>query len=1700
MLYTAIFVLTSIAPSWGQMWNGQDSLYGNEWINFDQSYYKIMLAEDGIYRLTRAELEAAGVPTDAIDNNRYQLFYLGSEVPMYLGETNTQLDYIEFYGRKNRSEIDRYLYTDPDAQLLHPMYSLFTDTSAYFLTWSDREGQRYTTAETSFDNLPAPEVTFNYEQQRLYTSKWHKQNGLNNALDYSSLYSKIEGYAQPLQNNQQLSLRPEQLARDEDEVNIDMQVLFANGVHSFRITVDGVVQEENTLASNYQVRNYNFDVSNANANTDINVLLESTASEFDRHALSHVTLRYPRNFDFENDSQAKFRIDGSDRKFLQINNFNHGGTAVLYDVTSGMRIPTRIQNNTVQAVLPTTTATSRTFVLINDNSGARTDAGIRPQRFVDYRDQAAEFLILTHPALYDDGNGENMVQAYADYRSSVAGGGYEVTVAEIQQIYDQFAYGINRHNIAVQNFANYLKREWSDWRYALLLGKSFTYDDTRSTEDLADIRGEYYLPTYGSPGSDVAMFSSARRITPHVGVGRIPATNGREISIYLNKLKSFEDQHLNAPQTLEARGGMHRAMHLGGGITASEQNRIKSSLETMEGVLENNQFGAEVTSFFKTSSDAIQVNQSAALTELINNGVTLLTFFGHSSANTFDFSLDSPENYDNQDRYPVISSYGCYAGQIHQSGRSIGERFIFAEERGAIGFIASVSQAYIRDLSTYGLNFFSALGNQNYGSSVSDLQRITTQQILGDSPINEDRTMHQLLMQTTFQGDPALKLSYAETPDYLPSTASVTIEPELINSKIVDTITLSFDLFNIGKNEPKSVDLLIEQELPSGERVTHINESVSMLQFRRSFLYELPMLGDESIGLNRIHISIDDKDVVTELPTPAGELNNKLVDGNGEQGIEFLIFSNDARPLYPNPFGVVQDRNLTLKAATTNTLAPEQRYIFELDTTENFNSSAKIRTVIEQGGGVLKWQPNIDYQEGEVYYWRVSPDSTALFGFVWQNSSFIFLENEGNGFNQSHYYQQTRSEYEAIELTANRKLEFGKVPVTYRLKNGVNSFFQTGLFDQSTNIVSRTTSAIIGGPATGVMILVFDGETGELWTNEPTEIIQDEDRDCNSLLMLGSYESQLNSNNIGNHKGFKFLTTRQSDRLRIIKFLDEEIPEGSYVAFYTIQSPRNPSFPCYSYFPERWAADSIATGGLNIFNILEREGARQVRGLQQNPDGNTPYIFAYRKGDPSKEDVERVGEDTESSQTFFFADFTVESIATKGKVRTPLIGPATDWKQLEWKVVGKDNDQDKAQLNIYGYDAEKRPSLIFSGLELESSTLNSVDAAEFPFLQLEYETEDAVARTPQQLDYWRVFFDGTPEAVLNKSAAFLAVKDTLQQGEPLEFMIAAENVSDYDMDSLLVQYNITDAANNEVVITERVAPLISNDTVQLRLKYDTQNLSGAQTLRIEINANNDQAELIRINNVGFLPFYVQQDERNPLLDVVFDGVRIMNGDIVSPDPIILMTLDDENDYLRLSDTSLFEIMVRYPDNSERQLSFDRNADILRFVPASANANNRATVEYSPIFEEDGIYQLVVSAQDATGNKSAATDYSIEFRVELEDAISNVFNYPNPFTTATHFVYTLTGHVPTYFSIDIMTVSGRVVRQLTQDEIGALKVGTHQTEYAWDGTDEYGDQLANGVYLYRVVIKDDNQVDYNKRTDGSSTDFFKNNIGKMVLIR
>ena len=191
----------------------------------------------------------------------------------------------------------------------------------------------------------------------------------------------------------------------------------------------------------------------------------------------------------------------------------------------------------------------------------------------------------------------------------------------------------------------------------------------------------------------------------------------------------------------------------------------------------------------------------------------------------------------------------------------------------------------------------------------------------------------------------------------------------------------------------------------------------------------------------------------------------------------------------------------------------------------------------------------------------------------------------------------------------------------------------------------------------------------------------------------------------------------------------------------------------------------------------------------------------------------------------------------------------------------------------------------------------------------------------------------------------------------------------------------------------------------------------------------------------------------------------------------------------------------------RLRTFNYDNDTLRFNPATSSDNNTASIDFNPQFlkqfnPEGDEYELIVKGKDRSGNKAGQIEFRVTFKVISKPMISNLLNYPNPFSTSTAFVFTLTGsEIPQNMKIQILTVTGKIVREITMNELGPIRIGRNITEFKWNGTDQYGQKLANGVYLYRVVTTMNGKSMEKYKSEGDNTDkFFNNGYGKMYLMR
>jgi hypothetical protein len=472
-------------------------------------------------------------------------------------------------------------------------------------------------------------------------------------------------------------------------------------------------------------------------------------------------------------------------------------------------------------------------------------------------------------------------------------------------------------------------------------------------------------------------------------------------------------------------------------------------------------------------------------------------------------------------------------------------------------------------------------------------------------------------------------------------------------------------------------------------------------------------------------------------------------------------------------------------------------------------------------------------------------------------------------------------------------------------------------------------------------------------------------------------------------------------------------------------------------------------------------------------------------------------------------------------MKSTLIGPAYEWGSMHWRHFPMEqNTTDEQNVEVYGQTNSGQENLIFSTTALDT-TLNFIDATQYPYLKLKYNSKDDAGRTPAQLKYWRVLFKTVPEAAINPAAHFKISGDSLTLGDSLNIEIAFENVTEVGMDSVLTKYtlqSITNGAQQDFLIRDDSLPGLDTLILKFRQPIMSSVYDGRNKLVIEANPDNDQPEQFHFNNFAIIDFSARPDKINPLLDVTFDGRHIMNGDIISAKPNIMITLKDENQSLALNDSSLVKVFLKYPGQAN-PVPFAYDNAMLTFYPATGDIsrNNRARVEFKPQLPDDGVYELLIKDKDRSGNNSSTTDnrylgnaafdYRIAFEVVNKPMISNVLNYPNPFSTATKFVFTITGsEVPNYMKIQIMTITGKVVKEITKDELGPIYVGTNISQYTWNGRDEFGDILANGVYFYRVVSNlNGKQMDRlesgSRYLQNSNFDkYFKQGFGKLVILR
>ncbi len=1711
--------------------------YGNEWIDYSQKYYEIPIVETGVYRIDSTTLAAVlaqtGDDLSAIDPRNLQL--IGRDQELYIhvqGESDgvfNASDFLLFYAKKNDTWLDSNLFDNPDL-LLNKEKSFTSDTIRYFLTWNNSINNRRVKQETDTDFSGYSSADYCWKTNK---STYHQEYFIGDQHEglSRSKYEQAEGwaalrFAMGASHSAAISTANAYYGSGAPAANVEaVSAGASNASTSLSFNHKLIVSYTNASGSQidvldttyfgYKVIRSLFTIPNSDipaTTSTIKHRSENLGQPSDYQTVGEVIVSYPHTFDFESTSWFDFSLEASidPKQVLSITNFGASAPKLwlfsgdtikdLAIVNSGASLDVLVPNNsagTTQKLIMFDLNATRS-VAASGSSGAviRPVLGRGTFRDVAALNLDSAFIIVTHKSMMAE------AKTYGAYRSSTAGGGFDTVVIDIDELYRQFGGGVVKSGIGIRRFCYYAIDNWPTQPSNLfLIGKSVMEASegnaaVLSTVTWGIVEGLYdeyefcLVPSIGYPSSDdyISKRNSDVTLEAAIPTGRLSAKTPQDVTDYYNKVIEYEQaQDPSSVYTIDEKEWQKKAMHFGGGATESEQLLLKTYLENYEETFENEGvYGGDVDTYLKVTTDPITPVVFDEVNQQIEQGVSLITFFGHASTDGFDQNIDNPDNWGNFGRYPVVLGLGCFAGDIHQPyTTSASEKFVVLPDQGAIAFLSTVKIGFTNGLDKFTGRFYEALCDTLYGESIGKLTQYSKSQCSSSAHISESGSVGNL----SIQGDPAIRLNSHNNPELVLDESRVFLSPEEI-TVATDSIDVNIVVTNLGQAIRDTVELEVVRSFPNGVDSIYFVDIPSCV-YRDTVVITMPLEPTIAEGINSFSIEVD-------LPTQYDEQYDEFT--NNRLSYDYYMQLDGVEPIYPYDFAVVPNNKMTLKASTVDPFAPTRSYRVEVDTNDEFSSSFLKEQTIVSDGGVIEIDPDLwtnaisglpdtlEFTDSTVYFWRTSVDSSS---FLWKERSFQYIPGK-SGWGQAHFHQFKNNSFLNIGYDKPaREFSLGQTSLILTC-NTINNMSNSerkycNYFIGSDRIDYHTYSS---SAHPNIHVCVIDPITLEPWGTPKVVSTGD------TLNWERDY-GQRNVNMTSRDRPDYFFEFRQTDPAQIaaIEGMIDTVPDGHYILIYTIWKAD------YSYW------DANAPG---LYSKLVSLGSDSMAVTRQDES----FIFFCRKGDPtSANEVYSQPTDLGIHEPIQLQDSL--NFAQSGLMTSQRIGPALKWNTLYWAQNPYElPNTDSTRIKLYGIKTSGIVDLILdSTFTLVDSIINLdlvIDAQEYPYAKVEGFYYDGVSQTPAQTQRWQLLYDPVPELAINKKKGFyFSINDSIAHGDSAQFAIAIENVSEFDFDSLLVHYYVQDYNNvRQYISYPRQDSLRAGEVLLDTITISTVDLPEDNRFWVEANPytstyDQDQNEQYYFNNVAFIDFHTETDKINPILDVTFDGLHIMDREIVSAKPFVTITLDDENPFFLFDseeDTSNFQIFLLRPGaTSYESLRFRSGSgeELLRFIPATGS-DNKCTIEYEPEFTKDGIYKLLVQAKDKSQNASGDIDYEIEFEVVTASTITEVMNYPNPFTTRTQFVFTLTGsEIPDYFNIKILTASGRIVREISREELGTLRIGRNITDYYWDGRDQFGDRLAAGVYFYTVTTKINGQ-DIDLRPSGADQ-YINKEFGKMYLL-
>ncbi len=1438
--------------------------YRNEWIDHSKTYFKFKIGlfgadpvnifrHSGLVRIPYSTLQNAGLANTPSEH--FQLFRNGEEVPLYITTASGLLgpsDFIEFWGKSNDGKMDIDLYRDTTHHL-NNFWSLVSDSASYFLTvnTSGSNKRLVTTANDVAGTTLEADSMFTYTAYRYFKAQINQGFAANAGISlYSSSYDRGEtwtsrrvrpngnscgGQAQLPQNFPNLFAH---LNGPAAKYKINMAGN-ANNTRRVRINLN------NDSLTTVQMDYYNqsrlqgtVPMSKLSSDAANFLFINQSQVGCDEFKISTVEISYSRKFNFGGNNRFEFTLDPSaDGRFLKITNFVHGGSApILYDLTNGKRYVADISvTDTVRVVLAPSTQPYE-LVLLSTAVTATGVTALTQKNFVNFSTASNQgnYIIITNKSIYSTDN-SNPITQYKNYRASSEGGSHNVIVADQEELSDQFAYGVAKHPLSIRNFSRFALANFTVApKNIFIIGKGVTYavndgpGSSVPTETQASNQQLNLVPTWGNPASDnLLVAANNTNATPTIPIGRISVVNTQEVADYLQKVIEYETAQRDTTQTLAKKAWMKNVLQVTGANDETLGTQLDGYMTNYKNIISDTSWGAKVTNYSKTANPSTYTDDIQHFKTLYEEGASLLQYFGHSSATALDFNLDIPENYNNLGKYPMFIVNGCNSGNFFllestrlTSKTTVSEKYVLAQQRGAIGFVASTHYGIVNYLDIYTKKIYDAVAKTKYNQSIGEiLKEGISQSLQQTGSLDYYSRVHA--EQTGYHGDPAIKLNTFAQADYAIEASQIEITPSFI-SVADDSFSVKTKIYNLGKATTDSVNFKLTRTYPNGNTATVYTKKFPAIKYADSVTVKIPIVGNTEKGTNTITAVIDHTNSLSEI----SEYNNSA-------SKTFTVSEDEIRPIFPYNYSIITTDSVKLKASTVNPFTASREYLMEMDTTALFNSVSKVTGSVTSIGGLIEY-PAMAVTADVTYYWRVSPGGLST--PHWYTYSFVRRAGS-EGFQQEHIHQRTDATLDKLNLDSTTR--------QYSFTNKRNNLFIThsiyptsgtedGHFSVSVNGSAFIRSACVGG---SIIFNVFDSLTFRPWKN-----------------VTGTdYQSGAGGNGScasnGREWNFEYSTRDSANRRKAMQFMDA-IPNGQYVVVRKIYDQGN------NDFAPVWAADTARYGsGNSLYHRLKNQNLPI-----DNFSFPRTFVFIYRKNNNSFTPVSAFSAGLYDRITLSKDIITKDTL---GYITSPKFGPAKTWKNVVWSGAGDANDA--VSVEVIGVDANNKDSLLYTlNSTQQNFSIASVSATALPYIKLKLKNQDSITATPYQLGMWRVEYDAVPEGAIAPNMHYTPAPDSAGSGisvpsDSIFTSIAFKNVSASNFDSLTIKAVLYDSTYTTAYHFNlpKTKTVIAGDSVHINVQVGIgQFQTGMYNLYIDVNPN-VLPEQFHFNNFFYKQVYIK---------------------------------------------------------------------------------------------------------------------------------------------------------------------------------------------------------------------------------------------------